>query len=683
MAAQFDARLNRILSVDGSTYKNVPFTYYGDTNILSEVPHPDTILAANTQGADGQDDPSIEDNNKHVADRAARLISTYNSEGDYSVVPSIMNPYTMVRLYGAKHGQYLVDSSTTRKYYEIDGDERGGYAKNPSTAALIQWGNGDKYSRTPYQFQDFVFCKYWNKIPNNRMITLRRYPNPILDNLNFPTMDGDEDKKQKYMHPIATCVTYFGGDTDNKISDILEFTTGLNWEEIESDVWTVGSQSEGMDETLSMFGGNSWISQHSRALVDIMGILNPDQFNPSAADGLPPDPYSNGPYENRVIGPVNVINKVQKRKRGLQFAMDGLTIKFHYVARPIGGINAKAALLDCLGNILTMSSASAQFFGGAHKFMVQPNRYPFNNSSFFKKMYNGQLLSIKNKDGSKTVGAAEELANNFTSRFAHENALGYKIGDIGKTLLSAMTDILGDAWNMISNAFNSVMSGGSPFESTQQTGQSAATTAITRVLGNEMRTNIGQVPYLTGLRSIFTGEPVGDWHLTIGNPMNPIAMIGNLVCDNVKVKFDDELGPDDFPIGFTAEITLKHGMPRDRDAIESIFNRGAGRIYEISDEMQTSADHQTAVDEVTKQMKYKGNGGLYERGSVIDGRGSAGGGLIRDLTIREGYKSSGTTLKISGMGNGNDDLNTIESLGGDGKGWSNHILAPWAIKNIM
>ena len=107
------------------------------------------------------------------------------------------------------------------------------------------------------------------------------------------------------------------------------------------------------------------------------------------------------------------------------------------------------------------------------------------------------------------------------------------------------------------------------------------------------------VPYLSGNRALLTGEPVGDWHLTIGNPFNPIAMIGNLVVKDLAIEFYDELGPDDFPIGFKAIITLEHGMGRDRDAIESMFNRGFGRIYTLPTEFRSSADGETKVDKFT------------------------------------------------------------------------------------
>ena len=92
---------------------------------------------------------------------------------------------------------------------------------------------------------------------------------------------------------------------------------------------------------------------------------------------------------------------------------------------------------------------------------------------------------------------------------------------------------------------------------------------------------------------------MGEWHLTIGNPLNPIAMIGNLICDGLEIKWSDELGPDDFPIGFDAIVTLKHAMGRDRDAVESMFNRGYGRIYSLPNMFRSSADYETSVDKWT------------------------------------------------------------------------------------
>jgi hypothetical protein len=87
--------------------------------------------------------------------------------------------------------------------------------------------------------------------------------------------------------------------------------------------------------------------------------------------------------------------------------------------------------------------------------------------------------------------------------------------------------------------------------------------------------------FMQGIHSLLTGNPVGEWHITVGNPMNPMMMIGNLICMGIKIEFGDELGPDDFPTELKATIQLEHGMPRDRAGIESMFNKGRGRMYSL------------------------------------------------------------------------------------------------------
>lgn len=210
---------------------------------------------------------------------------------------------------------------------------------------------------------------------------------------------------------------------------------------------------------------------------------------------------------------------------------------------------------------------------------------------------------------------------------------------------------------------------------------SSSSQGVAKVVGERLRTQLGTYPYLTGMKALFTGQPVGDWHLTIGNPMNPIAMIGNLICDNVEVQFGDELGPDDFPLEFTVTISLKHGMPRDRDSIEAMFNRGAGRIYDISDDFNSSADSETAVD--------TGTGGTLKTTTDWKAKTKTGP-RMKNLTITPGYASyaNGKAFSNENVMTGNiDNLNSIASLGfknGEGgNAGSVHILNPKFLKNIM
>lgn len=526
--------------------------------------------------------------NNDAQEKALEKTKEYANDPFFKGVPALMNTYALTRLYGTDGGKRLINKRGERRWYEVDeaiGENNmnvPGYSSMPTTSTLISWGNADPYGRTPYHFTDFVFCKYWNKIENNRLITLRRYGAPILDNLKFPGMDGvvsvetsSQQNNKIAFPPMASAVTYFGGESGNSLTSLLKFTTGLNWGDVKSNVWEVGAQEtpEVTSGPGKFFGG---ISTMSKMLNIAGGDFNPELLMNSG--NLPPDPYKDGPYENRILGPINRIDSVKRREAGLAFEWSGLTLNFEYVSRPIGGINPKSIILDILSNFLVIGSASAVFFGGQHRFMANPARYPFlGGDKGIEQWYAGRpydwaksTLSSFVTSGKKAVGESNISITSFFNNLFKGN--GGFFQNIGTAL-----------------------------ESLLQVG--ASKNAVTAYLAEK---TAGQVPYLTGLKALLTGEPVGEWHLTIGNPLNPIAMIGNLICTGVEVEFGEELGPDDFPTSVKFTVKLDHGMPRDKDAIQSIFNRGMGRIYDLPDEFLGSADGVTKVDKYTAKTNVTG-----------------------------------------------------------------------------
>ena len=80
-------------------------------------------------------------------------------------------------------------------------------------------------------------------------------------------------------------------------------------------------------------------------------------------------------------------------------------------------------------------------------------------------------------------------------------------------------------------------------------------------------------------KALLSAEPTGYWHITIGNPLNPIAIMGNMICKDNEFILGGGLGYDDFPMEFKVKVKLEHGKPRDRMDIENMFNMGHGRIY--------------------------------------------------------------------------------------------------------
>lgn len=546
-----------------------------------------------------------------------------NEETDNYLAPhSLIHPYAIVKFAGAhgdqriSSGSYLFDNFATRKWYEIDGDNLSSYAKTPTTTNIIAWGANDPVGRVPYRFQDFVFCKDWNIIPNNRMITLRRYFAPVSDNIEFDNYKEfsadlidkesvqatrDVEKTNQSFAPLATAVTYFGEGTDNSLSTILSFSAKYNWEEVEAKSSPIDIEAQANDMGQDFLGnsGTGILSGVMKAMSFMTGFQNAmdgknDPIN-NTAQAVPPDPYTLGPYENRILGPTNVIMDTIKRKRGLKFTQDSLKIKFSYIARPIAGINTKAVLLDLLSNILLMCYARGTWFGGIERFRTsQRKMYPFTANKVMNRLYKGQLFG-KN-------GAVRATASQMYDMGTGTNGLV----DMFSEALSDMKNLVSSMWNQVMGVVNGLVGNEEEEKARKEKAQNDFNAAISGKMVSGLQSVLAgkilrgaQVPWITGKKALLTGEPVGEWHLTIGNPLNPIAMIGNLVCDGVTITWSDELGPDDFPIGFDAEITLKHALGRDRDAIESMFNRGYGRIYSLPATFSSSADFESKIDKYT------------------------------------------------------------------------------------
>jgi len=449
----------------------------------------------------------------------------------YTITALKRGPDSTGNLNGFADPRTFIDRPGEQPWYNTDGVN----AREPLTSEIIKWAQngqgsseGGGRNKRPYKYTDFVFAKYWNKIPNNYMMTLRRFPYPVFDNLQFPGENGGEDvSPQKYYAPIAQAITYMGDETENKLSNIVSFDAGLPHSELKAEVHEITGQNPGSG---SGPGGG---------LARVLGILSGEaNAQTIIRNGEAVDPYTNGPYMNRVQGPLNRIDSVNRRDPGLTFDQK-FELKFHYVARPIGGSNTKAVMLDILANLLTLTYAEASFWGGSHRFTGGRPAYPF-------------------------LGGA-----------AGTNALFQ--GDMGG-FYDALTNQIADAGANISSIFDSLLSG-DPIEGLKNLAAGGAKLGISALMA-------GKRPMAWQLPALLTGNPVGEWHLTVGNPLNPIMEIGNLVCTNIKIEFGDEMGPDDFPLEMTATISLDHGMPRDKASIESMFNRGGGKIYYVPDEYQ-------------------------------------------------------------------------------------------------
>lgn len=227
--------------------------------------------------------------------------------------------------------------------------------------------------------------------------------------------------------------------------------------------------------------------------------------------------------QNRVYGPVDSIDRTYIRDVGLNFDQD-FKIVFEYEMRSINGINQKTAFIDLLSNILAFATNEAKFWGGARYWLgPRPTKY------------------------------MNDLRTMSPLKFAEH-------------LKQSNIDFKGSVNNMAANAETGV----SVFKQIINNAKNLALGSLLDKIGRP------SIPYMN---SLLTGNPVGLWHLTVGNPLNPMMVIGNLLLEDTTITFGNDLGIDEFPTSMQVECSFKHGMPRGRAEIESMFNGGNGRTY--------------------------------------------------------------------------------------------------------
>lgn len=473
-------------------------------------------------------------------------------------VKSLFNEYSMFR-YDTAAGDY------NRLYDTAQNGPTPSQSRNPTAHNIIEWslansGGYNPFGATPYSYSDFLYCKFYGHVPNNYMVTLRRYPVPMMDNVK--THDDSN------LPPIAQAVTWMGEETENKMSDLLKFSAGLKWKEIEAKVQEISGNERGHESTpLSAlpFGAT---------LGNVSAFLNPKEYSGQAQAGsdYARETYgSEGPYANKVYGPVNVVNKTMARDQGLHFEQE-IELKFHYKLNVESNINPKMAMLDIIANMLTLCYNNAKFWGGAIRYFPQhPNKPMIGGKAAQNAFYSGDV-------------------GGYIDAVLHgENSLG----SFGDKFMETFQKLLQD-----------------PLAALKELATGGAKMAMGKFAQKDR-------PQIIAMRSLLTGDPVGEWHLVVGNPMNPIAMIGNLICTDIDMTTSDILGADDFPTEIMFTVKLNHGKPRDKGDIESMYNLGNGRLYYgINDDAVFSSTANSNIDTSGQKGSLANNTELGKKGAT-------------------------------------------------------------------
>lgn len=516
------------------------------------------------------------------------------------IAPSLFNPYAGVSVIGFTENIPLIDREIDDKL-NIDierGDDKLKVDKQKelkltnslwntrkdlsdcSIQKLVELSQGEvpELGLATYRYIDFMYCKDLGKIPNNRLITLRKFPAPVGDNIfkeSHPKNSSEFTKKvMKGLPDIGRLITWFDNE-DNKLEDICKYQYHASWKEFTSEIQQQARTER--DDGLVTKLANFCSPQNNKMVLDGFsgntGLLSMGAsffgLSPSLTDKVDQPYYGletlTNYDKNRIYEPQDKIWSTHKYEGRLEFSQE-ITLTFRYQLRSYSNINPRAAMLDLIGNIQAVTYRRGSFWGGEIK-MYGPQA---NNSIFAKadawidKGFD-ELGGIwaRLKEGNFSIETIQGLIESAV------NTAGQALEGAADT---AKGYIPGSSEEARNTANDMAEKGGKKLDELNQ--KYKFTSAIKGMLKNQL----GR-PQIYALNSLLTGEEVGPWHLTIGNPRNPIMSIGNLILENSEVQHYGPLGIDDFPTELRVTVTLKHARPRDSVEIQKMYTKGMSSIY--------------------------------------------------------------------------------------------------------
>ena len=476
---------------------------------------------------------------------------------DLPVVPSMFNPLYGLNIVGITPNTPLFMSKKDSTFGMADFQihTHSNYSKDLSDCSiktLVEESKKGNLGRGVFKYSDFMYCKNLGKISNNRLITLRRFPVPIGDdiwNINAkggPNISGD----------IGRLVTWM--DDTNKLEDILKYNYSDSFVKRESKFQDKESRADSEDGGILGAAVNLANPKYRNAVGDsgnaiagggnmILNAIVGKEYTVgrNQSDGENREVLFGRYDENRVYEPKGTIRETHLYEGKLSFNHE-FSLTFDYELRAYENINPKTAFLDLLTNIQQVTYRKGNFWGG----QVWWKGAPENTKGW------ETANAFIDKTWDKLTDTIEMLA-------AGELNLPDWLGNIFKSGQAAIQSTA----NTMGNIFNN------PTDYLNKAVEFAKKTNIGNMLKGMIKNRLGR-PALYATNSILTGDPVGLWHITIGNPRNPILAMGNLIIDNASIQHYGPLGLDDFPTGLKVTVNLKHAKPRDMTEIGKMYTMG-------------------------------------------------------------------------------------------------------------
>lgn len=550
-------------------------------------------------------------------DKSGKKVKTHNWKG--RVAGSLFNPYYGVPYTGIVDNVPLLDGSRTGVRNAAE------FAKlsDCSIKELVRLSRQKNsiLGQARYKYADFMYCKDLGKISNNHLITLRKFAIPVGDNIYRQAATHNKKNNQSMPGDIGRLVCWFDTD-DNKLSDILSYEYEATWRELNAKIQQLNSEED--DDARGPLGKmlNSMNPGYNKdvengianggalaAVLQRFGIMNPSTPTYASNDVALGRNYDN----NKVYEPVDTIQNTHIYEGKLIFKHE-FSLTFSYKLRAYDNINPKSAFLDLLGNILAVTYRKGHFWGGRQEVLgPKPNKAGWNKANaivdslasgtgdllqdifhFDFNKIGGELSSMLNA----ALGALESFAPGLTSVVQQA---GGAVVDAAEGMAKAVIGATDDAKQKLGEAKNNAKGAAAA------AGNAVKRSNIGGALTGLIKNKLGR-PSLYAFDSLLSGANVGLWHVTIGNPKNPIACFGNLIMTSAKITHSGPLGLDDFPTELKVTVSLKHARGRDATDIQKMYTKGENAIYLSLASPFTKINTRDAGELKSKEINWDKNG---------------------------------------------------------------------------
>lgn len=401
---------------------------------------------------------------------------------------------------------------------------------------LVEASQRGELGRNTYSFSDFMYCKYLGKIPNNYMVTLRRFPYPVDDYISNPYGTWDDlgsdssSLNNKNIESLGCLITWMG-TPGNDMSNILKYTFKMPFKEQTAQLQDSGVDADsggGPANAIAAAFDPAYRKQYMSGQAGASVNKYVGKYFPVGDAPYPASQWNSFRDNTKIYGPVDTIKTTYVRSdEGLTFNQT-ISLVFEYELRSYNGINGRQAFLDLLSNILNVTYTTGTFWGGGFRGGGAHQNNIFTNLNVFK--VNGGATDFIDALSQDYTTLSEKAGNAIKNNGGLLQTIKTMLNQLGGMLIGGMLNKLGR-----------------PMKSTAH--------------------------------SMLSPAPIGFWHVTIGNPHHPIMSVGNMILTNAGIEHYGPLGLDDFPTGIRVVCELTRGKTRDLRDIEKLYMHGNDRIY--------------------------------------------------------------------------------------------------------